>query len=149
MPMNRTTLMSRRNFASPRRMRGMSLIELVVVIVLIGGVLAVVGAKVVGNKERAEWKLAETHLSTIAGKIEAYESDVGSLPDSLDALVNAPSNEPDWLGPYAKAEELKDPWHKPIQYNAPGRDDAPFELVSFGADGKEGGEGVDKDIVKP
>lgn len=130
-------------------MRGMSLLELVVVIVLIGGVLAVVGAKVVGNKERAEYKLADTHLTTLVGKIEAYESDVGELPESLDDLVEAPANAPDWLGPYARAEELKDPWHKRIVYRTPGRDENPFELVSLGADGKEGGDGVDKDIVKP
>jgi general secretion pathway protein G len=117
------------------------------VIVLIGGILALVGTKVMGAKDNSNYKLAKTQLDTLAAKIESYESDVGSLPESLDALATAPPNEPDWLGPYAT--DFKDPFGTPIQYRVPGDNDQPFQLVSLGADRKPGGEGVNKDIVKP
>jgi general secretion pathway protein G len=139
----------RRAPASGRRASGFSLLEITIVIVLIGGILALVGAKVMGAKDNSNYKLARTQLETLAQKIESYESDVGSLPESLDDLATAPGNAPDWLGPYARAADFKDPFGTPIQYRVPGDDDAPFQLVSLGADKKPGGEGVDKDIVKP
>ena len=141
--------MSRNRSFAPRRQRGMSLLELVVVIVLIGGILAVVGSRIMGNKARAEYKLTQTQLQTLAGKVEQYQADVGSYPDSLDQLVTAPGNASGWLGPYAKAEEFKDPWHNAIQYKHPGDDDRPYQLTSLGADGKPGGDGVDKDLIAP
>jgi general secretion pathway protein G len=127
----------------------MSLLELVVVIVLIGGILAVVGSRIMGSKERAEYKLAGTQLQTLVGKIDAYQADVGEYPESLDQLASAPANASGWLGPYAKVGEFKDPWHNPIEYRRPGENDAPFQLISLGADGKSGGEGVDADMIAP
>ena len=141
--------MHSRRIAPPRRQRGMSLLELVVVIVLIGGILAVVGSRIMGNKARAEYKLTQTQLQTLAGKIDQYQADVGSYPDSLEQLVTAPSNASGWLGPYSKAEELKDPWHNAIQYKRPGDEGRPYQITSLGADGKPGGEGVDGDLVAP
>lgn len=129
--------------------RGMTLIELVIVIVLIAGVLAVVGGKVIGNKKRAEANLARTQLSSLAVQIDQYQADVGSYPESLDQLVSAPGNAAGWLGPYAKPADFNDPWQNPIEYRRPGDDEAPFKLTSLGADGKAGGEGVDKDVVAP
>jgi general secretion pathway protein G len=133
----------------PRRARGFSLLEIVIVISLIGLILGVVAAKIMGNKDRATYKLAETHLSTIAGKVDQYQADTGALPTSLDQLVSAPQGVSGWLGPYATAEELKDPWQKPLEIRAPGADGAPFQIVSLGKDGQPGGEGIDADIVKP
>ena len=132
-----------------RRVRGMTLLELVIVIVLIGTVLAIVGSKIIANKTRAEAKLAATQLQSLSAQVEQYQSDVGSYPESLEQLVKAPANAAGWLGPYAKAADFNDPWHHPIEYRRPGDDDAPYKLVSLGADGKTGGEGVDKDITAP
>jgi general secretion pathway protein G len=129
--------------------RGFSLIEILVVIVLIGGILALVASKVFGNKERAEYKLAETRMQTLVQKIDSYQLDVGAYPETLDALVTAPANASGWLGPYAKADELKDPWQRAIEYRQPGEGDKPYQLTSLGADGKAGGEGVKADIIAP
>ena len=137
----------RRQPASPRHARGMSLIELMIVIVLIGSVLALIASRVMGGQDRANVRIAETQLVTLAGKIDQFRMDTGKLPDSLDQLVTAPGL-PSWLGPYAKAEELKDPWGGTIDYRRPG-ESGPFELVSLGADGAAGGDSVNADIRKP
>ena len=129
----------RMRHASPFRgraaARGFTLIEIVVVIALIGLILGVVANRIMGSQARAE--------------IDQYEADVGGLPDNLEQLVTAPSDASGWLGPYATAQELKDPWREAIQLRVPGENGAPFAVVSLGADRKAGGEGVDKDIVKP
>jgi len=132
---------------SPRRITGMSLIELMIVIVLIGSVLALITSRIMGGQDRANVRLTETQLVTLAGKVDQYRMDVGRLPDSLDQLVTSPG-ESSWLGPYAKPEELRDPWGNPIEYRRPGQS-GPFELVSLGADGQSGGESVNQDIRKP
>jgi general secretion pathway protein G len=134
---------------SRRRSAGFTLLEIVIVIALIGLILGVVASRIMGSQARAEYKLTETKLEALAGKVDQYEADVGALPDSLEQLVTPPSNAPGWLGPYAKAEELKDPWRKEITLRVPGENGAPYQIVSLGADGAPGGEGVDKDIVKP
>ncbi len=126
---------------------GFTLIEVIVVIVLIAGILAVVGGKIIGNKQRAEARLAQTQLQSLSAQIDQYQADVGSYPDSLEQLVSATAD--GWLGPYAKPADFKDPWHNPIDYRKPGDNEEPFKLVSLGADGKTGGEGVDKDVSAP
>jgi general secretion pathway protein G len=128
---------------------GFTLVEIVIVIVLIGGILAIVATKIMGGGTREKVKLNGMQLDTLAGKIDTYQSDTGELPDSLDALVHQPANAHGWLGPYAKDADLKDQFGTPIQYRQPGDDDQPYQLVSLGADKKPGGEGVDADLVKP
>lgn len=134
--------------ASRRRQRGMSLIEIIIVIVLIGGVLALVTNRIMNGQKQANFRLANAQLTTLATKIEQFRMDTGRLPESLDQLVTS-GGVPNWLGPYAKAEELKDPWSNPIEFRKPGSD-AAFELISLGADSATGGESFNADIiVKP
>lgn len=122
----------------------MTLIEIIVVIVLIGGILAVVGGQIFSNKDKANHKLATIQVQKLAANIESYQSDVGDYPQTLEDLVNDPGRS-GWLGPYAKEADLKDPWNKPLQYQAPGQD-GPFDLISLGKDGQAGGSSVDADI---
>ena len=129
-----------------RRQRGMSLIEIIIVIVLIGLVLTVVGSRILGGSDRAKTNLAETQLSTLAGKIEQFEMDVGRKPAALTELVTNSAGAAGWLGPYAKEAELKDPWNNAIQYRAPGESGRAFDLVSLGADGQPGGDSVNADV---
>lgn len=125
---------------------GFTLIELAVVILLIGGIVALAANQIVGAKNKSNYKLTETQLNLLSQKVGEYQSDVGSLPESLDALVTAPGNADGWLGPYSKPQQLKDAWGTAIEFRNPGAD-SEFELVSLAADKKPGGEGVDKDIV--
>ena len=121
---------------------GFTLIELAVVILLIGGIVALAANSIVGSKNKSNYKLTETQLNLLAQKVSEYQSDVGSLPDSLDALVKAPGNADGWLGPYTTEKQLKDPWRIAIEFRNPGAD-SDFELISLAADKKTGGEGVD------
>jgi general secretion pathway protein G len=124
---------------------GFSLIEIIIVVVLIGGIVAFAANKIFGGQDRANVKLAEAQVQTLAEKIQQFQMDTGTLPDSLDALVRAPADANGWLGPYAKEAELNDPWKQPYTYKVPG-EGGPFDLVSLGADRKVGGSSVDADI---
>jgi len=132
-----------------RAARGFTLIEMIAVIALIAAIAAMVGGKIIGNQKRAQANLAKTQLQTLATEIDQYQGDTGRYPESLAQLLTAPADADGWLGPYAKANELKDPWHRDIEYTASGDGDAPYQIKSLGADGKPGGDGVDKDIVAP
>ena len=123
----------------------MTLIEIIVVIVLIGAVLGLVGGKIFQNKDRASWNLTKTQIQTVAANIEQYNSDVGEYPRTLTDLMTDPQIN-GWLGPYGKTTDLKDQFKKPLQYTTPG-ENGPFDLVSYGKDGKPGGSAVDADIT--
>lgn len=137
----------RRIPASRRHASGMSLIEVIIVIVLIGSVLTLVTSRIMGGQDRANVGIAKTQLITLSSKVDQFRMDTGKLPDSLDQLVTA-SGMPNWLGPYAKKEELNDPWQNPIAYRKPG-ESGPYELVSLGADGQPGGDSVNADLRAP
>lgn len=125
--------------------RGFSLIEIILVVVLIGGIVAFAASRILGGGDRAKANLAKAQVQTLAEKVQQYEMDTGSLPPTLDALVANAGNAPGWLGPYAKAGELKDPWNHPYVYRVPG-EGRPFDLVSLGKDGQAGGDSVDADV---
>ena len=134
-----------RSPAAGKKQRGMSLIEIIIVIVLIGAVLTFVGSRVLGGADRAKANLGKSQVQTLAGKVEQFQMDTGRLPNSLDELVTAPGNASGWLGPYAKEAELKDPWGNAVEYRTPGESGA-FDLVVLGKDGKIGGSSYDSDI---
>jgi len=131
----------------PRRsgQRGFSLIEIIIVVVLIAAIVAFAASRILGGSDRAKVNLAKSQLQTMAQKVQSYEMDTGMLPASLEDLVDDPGT-PGWLGPYAKAAELNDPWNQPIRYTVPG-DAGPFGLLSLGADRQPGGSSVDADIA--
>jgi general secretion pathway protein G len=136
---------SSRHRSAPRRAQaGMTLIEIMIVIVLIGGVLAVVGGQVFKNKDNANHRLAGTQIQAIAAQIEQYNSDVGEYPRTLDDLITDPQIN-GWLGPYLKEKQLKDPFNKPLHYAVPG-ENGEFDLISYGKDGQPGGSSVNADI---
>jgi general secretion pathway protein G len=125
--------------------RGFSLIEIILVVVLIGGIVAFAATRILGGGDRARVRLAEAQVQTLAEKVHQFEMDTGSLPATLDQLVAQPGGAVGWLGPYAKESELRDPWNTAFEYRAPG-DGKPFDIVSYGADRKPGGDSVDADI---
>ncbi len=140
-----------RNFRFPaaRANRGFTLLELVMVLVIIGVILAMVGPRVFNSLGRASSERAKVTIEQIGGALELYKLDTGRYPSSqegLASLVAAPSGVANWNGPYVKdAKILKDPWSRDFIYRSPAEKGG-YDLISLGADGKEGGDGENKDI---
>ena len=128
---------------------GMTLIEILVVLVLIGIVLGIVGGNFIGKGEKAKADAAKIEIGQISQTLDLYKLEIGRYPSSqegLQALINAPAGVANWNGPYWKKSTLpRDPWGNEYKYQAPGSK-GPYDIISLGADGKEGGEGPDKDI---
>lgn len=147
--MRSTSIRLRGATARPLLQRGMTLIEILVVLVLIAVVMGVVGGNFIGKGEKAKADAARIEIGQIAQALDLYKLEVGRYPttqEGLQALVQAPAGANNWNGPYWKKSSVpKDPWGNEYKYASPGST-APYEIVSLGADGKEGGEGVDKDI---
>ena len=135
---------------SRKHMSGMTLIEILVVLVLIGIVLGIVGGNFIGRGEKAKADAAKIEIGQIGQSLDLFKLEVGRYPSSsegLQALVSAPSGAANWNGPYWKKSSIpKDPWGNDYRYTSPGQKGA-YDIVSLGADGKEGGEGTNKDIT--
>jgi general secretion pathway protein G len=113
-----------------------------VILALIAGLVL---PGIIGKAEGAKARAAASQISRLAMSVETYYLDTGSTPDSLEDLVNEPQNAAGWNGPYVKPSLLKDPWGKEYEYRSPG-EHGDFDIFSYGADGRSGGEGKNADI---
>ncbi|MET0681952.1 MAG: type II secretion system major pseudopilin GspG [Casimicrobiaceae bacterium] len=133
-----------------RRSAGMTLIEILVVLVLIGIVLGIVGGNFIGKGEKAKADAAKIEIGQIGQTLDLYKLEIGRYPttqEGLQALIAAPAGVTNWNGPYWKKSTVpKDPWGTEYKYVSPAQN-APYDISSLGADGKEGGEGPNKDIT--
>lgn len=129
---------------------GFTLIEILVVITIIGLVMAFAANRIFGQGDEAKSRLAKAQIAEIGGKLDLLRLDVGRYPSSsegLKALLQNPGGMNNWTGPYAqKEEQIKDPWLRDFVYTSPGQRGA-YDLVSLGADGKEGGDGPNRDVA--
>ena len=129
------------------RQTGFTILEIVIVFILLAGIMAFVGPKIFDQMNRARTQEAKIRLLNLAGQVEMYRAETNKYPDSLQDLVKQPAGNDKWNGPYAKQEDLKDAWGHEYRYTLPGTNGRKFDLVSLGADGKDGGDGEDKDIT--
>ena len=133
-----------------KRHAGMTLIEILVVLVLIGIVLGIVGGNFIGKGEKAKADAAKIEIGQISQTLDLYKLELGRYPttqEGLQALISAPAGVNNWNGPYWKRQSLpRDPWGNEYKYTSPAQS-AAYEIVSLGADGKEGGDGPNKDIT--
>jgi general secretion pathway protein G len=129
--------------------RGMTLIEILVVLVLLAVIMSVVAGNYIGRGEKAKADAAKIEIGQISQTLDLYKLEVGRYPttqEGLQALITAPAGVTNWNGPYWKKSSVpKDPWGTEYKYQSPASN-APYEIISLGADGKEGGEGANKDI---
>ena len=144
-------LAARSSVTRLNRASGFTLIEVMVVIVILGVLAALIVPNVMGRGEKAKVDTSAITLKGVAGALDQYKLDNGKYPSmqdgGLDALVNQPASAKNWMqGGYVKGGYPKDSWENDIQYVIPGAEGRAFDLYSFGADGKEGGEGTDADI---
>jgi general secretion pathway protein G len=133
-----------------RRQRGFTLVELLVVLVILGFLAALAAPQVTKYLGGAKVKTAQIQIERLSSILDLYLLEIGSYPsddDGLLALREAPSGVDRWNGPYLKkSTALDDPWGNPYIYRHPG-EHGDFDLYSLGADGKEGGDGQDRDIA--
>ena len=131
--------------AQTRKNSGFTLIELLIVIVIVGLLASLVGPQMLGKVDDSRIKTAQTQMTLLETSLKTYRLDLGNYPETLDEL--RVSDKPNWAGPYLPKDVPLDPWGNPYVYRMPGDNGAPFTLMSYGADGREGGEDLNADIV--
>jgi general secretion pathway protein G len=129
-----------------------TLVELMVVLLILGILAVAIVPNVVGKTDRAKRTKAQSDIAVIEGLLDQFYLDMSRYPttdEGLKALYEAPEQDQEkWHGPYPKKPISKDPWGNPYVYECPGTHSSlPYELTSYGRDGKEGGEGEDADVT--
>jgi len=128
---------------------GFTLLELLVVLVIIGLLVGFVAPRYFSQIGKSEVKAVRAQLNALEKALDQYRLDNGHYPSSeqgLAALTMHPADEPKWAGPYLKKAVPSDPWGNPYLYAMPG-EHGEFDLLSYGKDSKQGGEGEAGDIV--
>lgn len=124
---------------------GFTMIELLIVMVILGLLASLVAPKFFNKLGTAERGIASTQMAAFETALDTYRLDLGSYPQKLEDLRTGSSVR--WDGPYLPKGLPLDPWGNPYVYTIPGVDGRPYDLKSYGADGKEGGEEANEDIV--
>ena len=128
---------------------GFTLVEMLVVITIIGLIMGLVGPRVLGYLGESKVKAAKLQIESFSSSLDLFYLDVGRYPtgsEGLTALTERPGNAAIWNGPYLKTGAVPlDPWGHVYTYRAPA-EHGPYEIVSFGSDGQEGGSGTAADI---
>jgi general secretion pathway protein G len=137
-----------------KHQNGFSLIEVLVALVIIAIMGSVVALNLVPTLDDAKVKSTQSEIYNLANAVTLFQTQQGFLPtqnQGLEALVREPTTPP--LAPrypqggYLQSVEVpRDAWERPYIYLTPGRENQPFEILSYGADGLEGGRGADSDL---
>ncbi len=128
---------------SSSQQAGFTLIEILVVMAIIGMLAVMVAPNIFNQQAGAQRDAALSQISTLEAALDIYRLDVGEYPDTLEGLMRNDSDRASWNGPYLRREVPKDPWGNDFVYDVNGRE---FTIISYGADGSQGGEDDDADI---
>ena len=125
-----------------KSLTGFTLVELMLVVIIIGVLVAMVAPRLAGRSEQAKIAAARADIeANLSSALDLYEIDNGVYPERLEDLMVKPSNAPNWKGPYLKRKPV-DPWGNPYMYKYPGTH-GDYDLMSYGKSGAEGeGGGV-------
>ena len=139
-------------FPAFRRSRdgGFTLVELLVVLVILALLAGLVAPRVMGYLGDARRQTAAMQIDNLSTALDLYRLDIGRYPtteEGLAVLVEPPVAGGSWRGPYLSGRDVPiDPWGHPYHYATPG-EHGDFDLLSYGADGRLGGDGDDADIT--
>lgn len=129
---------------------GFTLIEMLVVLTIISLIIGLIGPRVLNYLGEARVKTAKIQIENFSSALDLFYLDAGRYPtasEGLAALTERPSGVDVWNGPYVKGGKVPmDPWNRPYQYRSPVDHTPPYEIDSFGSDGREGGSGTAADI---
>ncbi|MDI1262945.1 MAG: type II secretion system major pseudopilin GspG [bacterium] len=138
---------------SARRRRrseaGFTLVEILVVITIIGLIMALVGPRVLNYLGDSKAKAAKIQIESFSSALDLYYLDLGRYPSSNEGLtaLTRGNNAPGWNGPYLRGGLVpNDPWGHAYVYRSPGQG-SPYDIISLGSDGQEGGSGTAADIA--
>ena len=136
------------------RESGLTLIEILVVIIVLGLLAGLVAPRIIGRVSEAKTATARTQIELLGVALDNYRLDNGYYPTTeqgLAALRTRPTSEPqprNWRGPYLRKEVPDDPWDRPYVYRSPGEvNTGSYDLLTLGQDGQPGGEDEDTDIT--
>jgi general secretion pathway protein G len=144
----------RRGFSGTARRKrrsqvGFTLVEILVVITIIGLIMALVGPRVLNYLGESRVKAARIQIESFSSALDLYFLDLGRYPSSNEGLaaLTRGNNVPGWNGPYLRGGVVpSDPWGHGYVYRSPGGR-APYDIISLGSDGQEGGSGTAADIA--
>jgi len=134
------------------RSAGLTLVEVMVVILILGIIAGIVAKVTAGRVDEAKQKGAKQQIHEFIGALDLFYNDNGFYPSTqqgLQALVEKPATGtiPEKWHPEGYMKEIpKDPWNNDYIYISPGRSGRAYDIISRGRDGQEGGEGWDADV---
>jgi general secretion pathway protein G len=147
---NETSLPNKKRRHRRHGERGFTLVEILVVITIIALIMSVVGPRVLNFLSESKVKATRIQLESLASALDLYFLDTGRYPSSsegLQALLERPGSTIGWGGPYLKGNVVpNDPWGRSYIYRLPGQHGS-YDILSYGADGQEGGTGAAADIT--
>jgi general secretion pathway protein G len=129
---------------------GYTLVEMLVVLTIISLILGLVGPRVLAYLGDSRVKTAKLQIESFSSSLDLFYIDTGRYPsasEGLEALASRPTGVEVWNGPYVKGGRVpNDPWGHAYQYRMAGEQTPPYEIISLGSDGREGGAGNAADI---
>jgi general secretion pathway protein G len=131
-----------------RNQKGFTLVELIVVMVIIGMLAALVFPKLIPKVGKGKQAAAKAQIELLGQALDQFRLDTGRYPNTSEGLnaMQTDPGVPGWDGPYLKKMVPNDPWGRPYHYESPGTHDD-YDLLSYGADGAQGGDSDAKDIT--
>jgi general secretion pathway protein G len=142
--------MKRQNTQRTRRQRGVTLIEMLVVMTIIALFAALVAPRLLNKSDTARVTAARAQINSFMTALGTYKLDTGVYPTTemgLNALRTRPQGVNQWQGPYLPQEIPHDPWGNDYIYKYPSDQGDEPEIICYGADGQPGGEGINADVV--
>ena len=129
---------------------GVTLIEMLVVVTIIGLFVALVGPSLFKRADEAKVTVTRSQIDNFMTALGTYKLDTGTFPTTeqgLQALRVKPADLDQWAGPYMPQDIPKDPWGHDYVYKYPGDHGDEPDILSYGADGQLGGDGLNADVV--